>query len=265
MGSSQDAHRQGMYVEGKVNGQAVTFLVDTGSSHTLISEEVFDGIFGKRGPPLRQGSDTVYQADGRPLKLRGRATIELEIGDKTVTTDVTVAGLQNEGILGLDFLIHVNAVLDCQKLEIRTPWGKIICHDQHGMPFCFRVIAAETKTIMAGHEVILPGTVNNKNVLAGTGLVEPLQESTEMGGRGLVVARAVVKADAEILPVRVFNPTPQEKVIKQGTTVATLSSLEEEILEMKNTATKSTQPVEVPDHLQDLLLRSTDGVQEKHH
>ena len=41
VGSSQDAQRQGLYVEGKVNGHAVTFLVDTGSSHTLISESVY--------------------------------------------------------------------------------------------------------------------------------------------------------------------------------------------------------------------------------
>ena len=77
VGSSQDAQRQGLYVEGKVNGHAVTFLVDTGSSHTLISESVFDRITESRKPPLRRIEDKVCQADGSPLSIRGRTTMEL--------------------------------------------------------------------------------------------------------------------------------------------------------------------------------------------
>ena len=32
VGSSPDAERQGLYVEGRVNGQKVNFLIDTGSA-----------------------------------------------------------------------------------------------------------------------------------------------------------------------------------------------------------------------------------------
>ena len=149
VGSSQDAQRQGLYVEGKVNGHAVTFLVDTGSSHTLISEGVYDRIIEARKPPLRQVTYKVCQADGSPLSIRGRTTVEIQVGSTDFVSEVTVAGLQNEAILGLDFLIQINAVLDCRKLELRTPWGKITCRDQHGIPFCCRVVAAETMTVLA--------------------------------------------------------------------------------------------------------------------
>ena len=179
VGSSQDAQRQGMYVEGKVNGRVVTFLVDSGSSHTLISEGVFDGITDTRRPSLRQAVDTVCQADGSPLSIRGKTTVTIQLGSTNFVSEVTVAGLQNEGILGLDFLIQMNALIDCRKLELRTPWEKIACRDQHGTPFCGRVVTAETKTVPAGDEDIRPGAVNGSSSDIVTGLVAPLQDKTE--------------------------------------------------------------------------------------
>ena len=94
--------------------------------------------------------------------------------------------------------------------------------------------------------------------------MEPLHDKAEMDNKGLIVVRAVVKADAEVLPVRVFNPTQQEKVIKKGTAVATVSSIQDDILEEKKTS-DSTPPSAVPNHLQELMDKSVEGVPEEHH
>ena len=110
VGSSPDAERQGLYVEGRVNGQKVNFLIDTGSSNTLISKEVFERIDESRRSCLQSGAKPVFQADGTPLSIFGRATVEVAVGDAEFVTEVKVAMLQNEGILGLDLLIQMNAV-----------------------------------------------------------------------------------------------------------------------------------------------------------
>ena len=153
VGSSPDAERQGLYVESRVNGQKVNFLIDTGSSNTLISREVFDKIEESRRSCLQSGAKPVFQADGTPLSIFGRATVEVAVGDAGFVTEVKVARLQNEGILGLDLLMQMNAVLDCRKLELFTPWGKMTCKNQHGAPFCGRTVETETQRASVGMEL----------------------------------------------------------------------------------------------------------------
>ena len=156
VGSSPDAEREGLYVEGRVNGQNVSFLIDTGSSNTLISKEVFERIDESRRSCLQSGAKPVFQADGTPLSVFGRATVEVAVGDAGFVTEVKVARLQNEGILGLDLLMQMNAVLDCRKLELLTPWGKLTCKNQHGAPFCGRTVETELQGASGGHGVAMP-------------------------------------------------------------------------------------------------------------
>ena len=63
---------------------------------------------------------------------------------------------------------------------------------------------------------------------------------TELWKKGPIVARSVVKADEDVLPVRVFNPTKEQRIIKAGTAIASLSALEKVGTEMCN----QTMPTE---------------------
>ena len=61
--------------------------------------------------------------------------------------------------------------------------------------------------------------------------------------------------DADMLPVRVYNPTKEERVVKQGTMVACLTELQEA------DDVKSGDGVELPSHLAELFERSNQDVQ----
>ena len=117
---------------------------------------MFDKIEESRRSCLQSGAKPVFQADGTPLSIFGRATVEVAVGDAGFVTEVKVARLQNEGILGLDLLMQMNAVLDCRKLELFTPWGKMTCKNQHGAPFCGRTVETETQRASGGHGVAMP-------------------------------------------------------------------------------------------------------------
>ena len=240
VGSSQDFNRKGLFLEGKINGQPLKLLIDTGATNTLISDKVFDQIEDNRRPELLPVTSVVLQADGTPLRTRGTSRLEVQIGDSLVTTMVTVASLKNEGILGLDFLVQINAVLDCQKMELRTEWGIIPCLDSEGESFCRRIVAGKEYSIPPGHEIVLADRVTGKKVALCEGLVESPVNPTELWKKGPIVARSVVKADEDVLPVRVFNPTKEQRIIKAGTAIASLSALEKVGTEMCN----QTMPTE---------------------
>ena len=71
VGSSQDPNRKGLFLEGKINGQPLKLLIDTGATNTLISDKVFDQIEDNRRPELLPVTSVVLQADGTPLRTRG--------------------------------------------------------------------------------------------------------------------------------------------------------------------------------------------------
>ncbi|XP_071480202.1 uncharacterized protein [Diadema antillarum] len=180
--------------------------------------------------------------------------------------EVTVANLHNEGIIGLDFLMQTQSVLDCRKLELQLPWETIQCKDHRGQPFCRRIIASETSSVPPGHEAILKGMVagGRPQPIAGVGLLEAPTNQAETLSKGLLIARAVVEANAEVLPIRVYNPTKEERVVKQGTMVACLTQLQ-------NAEQVEVIPRDVnggdgmPSHVAELYERSIEDVPEQYH
>nr|XP_054769454.1 uncharacterized protein LOC129277281 [Lytechinus pictus] len=101
-----------------------------------------------------------------------------------------------------------------------------------------------------------------RKVSLGDGLVEPPANSIELIKKGLIVARSVAKADEDVLHVRVFNPTEKQMIIQAGTVIASLSRLEEVSMEMCKLAepNETNTNKDIPEHLKDLFVRSTDEV-----
>ena len=52
----------------------------------------------------------------------------------------------------------------------------------------------------------------------------------ELGERGLVLARTLVNVPTEVVPVRVLNANKEERVIRAGTTTATVTPIKVEAI-----------------------------------
>lgn len=99
-------------------------LIDTGSSGTVFSADKVAsiGLVAEPQDPLRQirgvgGSEFVFVKQVDILSI-GRLEIqnfEIEIGAMDYDFDI-------EGIVGMDFLMHTEAIIDFAKLEIK--YGK---------------------------------------------------------------------------------------------------------------------------------------------
>jgi aspartyl protease family protein len=96
---ARDGH---FYVEGTVNGRAITFLVDTGASVVVVSEAF------ARQAGLPAGEPMVFNTANGPLQGRSVRGVDVAAGPLAVTSlrvGVGLAGMPpDRGLLGQNFL-----------------------------------------------------------------------------------------------------------------------------------------------------------------
>lgn len=107
----------GHYVaDGKINGQHVTFLLDTGASDIAIPESIARDLHLKPGPAVR-----VQTANGTALAHRTFVN-SISLGDITLY-DLPATILNNyndnEVLLGMSFLKHLELIQKGKTLTIR--------------------------------------------------------------------------------------------------------------------------------------------------
>lgn len=105
-------------VEGLINGQTVTFLVDTGASGVSIPGDIADKLGLTPGAPMRvntaNGSITVLET-----KLHSLSIGQLE--RKNVRASINSSMDGEVGLLGMTFLRHFELVQRDNILAIREP------------------------------------------------------------------------------------------------------------------------------------------------
>ncbi|CAG2199695.1 unnamed protein product [Mytilus edulis] len=95
---------EGVYVEGLIQGSEVNFTVDTGAVRTVLSVYAFNKISHVNRPILEK-SNILACADGKPLKELGKAYFEIKLGNLCFDTEMIVANIEDEALLGLDILM----------------------------------------------------------------------------------------------------------------------------------------------------------------
>ncbi|MDZ5473346.1 retropepsin-like aspartic protease [Bacillus sp. 31A1R] len=93
-------------------------IIDTGSSHTVISPDILEDI----GVTYENGDD-IYEAYGIggsvPFYTKVMEEIQIDkINLKNIEIDVGVLPKNHNGLLGLDILMNYNFIVDLDKLEL---------------------------------------------------------------------------------------------------------------------------------------------------
>ena len=162
--------RYGLYVHGFVRGTECRFLIDSGSTETLIDSEVYYNIPTEKRPVLEPDSVQVTQVDGSPLSVLGVADVEINVGRTTQLVRAVFTSIRSSGILGMDFLMATGGKLDFGSQKLTMSGEEIRCTGLAGTPFVGKVVVLENTVIPAGHEAVNPGIVIRKTgELVGTG------------------------------------------------------------------------------------------------
>ena len=93
------------YVSVTVRGRTGEFLLDTGASHSLVSNK-FYSLLSDNHDDFKMKVNAC-SADGSSLQTFGRTFLPMMLGGKEYVFSPTIAEMNDDGILGLDFTIAV--------------------------------------------------------------------------------------------------------------------------------------------------------------
>ena len=246
-------------------------MVDTGSSITIISEDVYEKLADAQ-PYLIPDDAEVLLADGKSLSVLGKAPFTLQFGESEQQINVWVADIQNKGILGLDFMKECGGcLLDVTGGSITVGKNKLNCDVQKAQPKCCRVTVAQSVAVPPRHEMIISGKLSTHKNLPEWGMLDPCTQF--MQKNHLLVGKVLVDTASDTVPIRVMNLTDETQVVYEGSSAAVLCPVDvlesdsvgepqdsETILRCCSTTMRESSPgsnhADVPSHLVDLWERS---------
>lgn len=97
-----------------VASKQIVAVIDTGAKVSIISDKIFESMQNK--PPVK--IHTAMHGVGRNMKTFIIGPVDMRIGTNTYSSEIYVAPMDDDILLGLNFLRRENVVLDCSKRQI---------------------------------------------------------------------------------------------------------------------------------------------------
>lgn len=113
-----------LFVEAKMDGVLMSFLVDTGSAVTILDEDIFDMLYGKIKPKqLKSVNKTLLCAKGESIPILGMSNFSFSLcdSDTIFEQEMIVGKLEgNISILGVDFLKSYSGVINFRNESLQV-------------------------------------------------------------------------------------------------------------------------------------------------
>ena len=202
------------------------FLVDSGSTYTIVDREFFQGLPDCVQSRFVECDVALGSASGELLKVFGEVNLSLELRNKVFETSVKVVALGDKTtILGLDFMEQNDCILHMGRGYRRMGVHKVHLHHK-GDTQCARIQVTETSCVPPDHEVIISAKFDYNHWVSLTeiGLVESTQSITSH--TGLLVARSLMQTEKAVVPLRVANLTDKMITLSGGLTIVLLQPID---------------------------------------
>ena len=261
IGSKTGKWDNGLYVTAFMKTVPVQFLVDSGSTLTLISYNLFMKMCTDKELKLQKSDCQIKDANGKNLKTYGTAQMKILFCDKIFEHNVLICDILPEGILGQDFLLKYVLKIDYKKLCLCLETMKIPCWIGGEAEMVCLVQARETIQIPPESQVFIPVNIPKIECLSRFGVLEPsvdLFETCE-----ITLTPGIIDTQAPEKIISVLNCGDQNVTIYPNMKLGTCESLYEqepikqEMCARINVSQKTDKPLGIPEHLQDLYLRSS--------
>lgn len=214
-------------VNGTILGKSTPMLVDTGASISAVS----NAFFHKLSPiPQITPSDLPFirTVSGEQLPVIGKATLTFLLDNIPYSFSISVIDqLTYPVVLGRDFLMHFNSVIDMQNYTLSLSGNQpILLGPDHSINSLQQSTGSEPVTVHAFATYILPPLSESiipvyakvSLPVGSTGLIEPsprLAERYQICG----AAQLVCLAETNTFPFRVLDPTNSPVTIYRCSTM----------------------------------------------
>ena len=198
------------------------FLVDTGSTYTIVDSLFYDSLNDK--PSLEKINLILKNANGEVMNVCEQTNLDFEVQGHKFRMPVKVVSLGDKStIWGLDFMEDQECMFNVAKGTMKFN-DKLITLHKKGSTRCARIQAQQNFCVPPQHEMIISGHVKSNHWVSGwtTGLVEPLVSVT-----GLAAAKYLVKVGDNAIPIRVANFGLDPIKISKNSVVAMLEPVTE--------------------------------------
>jgi hypothetical protein len=262
----------GMYVTCALAGITGDFLIDSGSTTSLLAHHVYQSMAAERRPTLKRQTHEVVDVNGSNLTVYGYTNVLLTIGNQEYEHSVIVCDIIPEGIIGQDFLLAYVNKIDFQRYIIHTAKDKIQCRVGVGANMVCRVLVGEKIEIPASSGAWVPVQIPNAQHLSENGLV---QQSGRLGKQDITVSGGIIdtRRDGEVQRVNIINYGSEPITLYPNTEIGTCESISEQNdvprARCAGTTMGASQSIDsnkpaseqLPTHLQDVWDDSTEHLQ----
>lgn len=197
------------FVENRLH---VELLIDSGASISIISKKCFDKLQNTGELVLRDCNVHLVSADLNPMVTYGIVTVDLNLVGIPRPTDLIVAEIDLDGIIGIDYLKQTGCIVDFKRNCLRHGNNEVLCHNKPGKAQVNRIQMDCNVTIFAGEQHVFPAKITG--VAENMGFIEPLAKRLDK--LGLVMGRALVNNHDGECPVRVANPGSEDITLYAG-------------------------------------------------
>ncbi len=248
-GRRSDSGRQRtgpLILHGRLEGEKVQFLSDTGAEVTVISLKCYETLPREAKQRFQDCASSISMPNGQTVVSKGPVLCRIEVEDRKINEVVYAADIEDYALLGWDAQLALGVTYTVAGVDLvgtrrlRHVYNPVVRH----------VRVAEDVTIPARSQLIVRGEWPS-------GLKDSIvMVSDHKGfghGSGLVVARAVVNKQEGRCPVRVMNLNDEPRKLFKGDLVAGA----EEVDELRGGSSSVAEEAEqLPVHLQEVYDRT---------
>ena len=247
-----------------VNGVPVEAVVDTAAQITILS----DRLMKKLDPQPSCTKNISLQTAGRKLKIQGKVTepLTLRVGKSSYLEEVVVAPIEDEMLLGLDFMVkhEVNINIPEATLMVEGEEIPLSLHNSDDPPKVSRLTVKQRQVIPPNSV----GIVACKGGLPGYFMVEPDSKVPALIPRTL-------QEGMENTKVCLVNTSDRNVVLKRKQVlglaheVSLAVPIDDNAIRTlrpdKPSSTEADQTSNIPEHIKDMLKQSEDALTADEH
>ena len=210
-------------IEAKVNTFESLCVVSTGASVSLLGQSQWELIKANSKVVLSPADIVAEAANSSPIAILGKVVLPVEFSHKLIIEQefYVTNDINNEIILGLDYLLNSEAVIDTRQKQIRFPEQDLplyVCDlssiNNIGVSLSEDIVVPGKHEVM--HRAFITNPTRNKSIL------EP---NNELSTKGVLVARVIVRLYQQSVPIQIINPGKAVKLYR-GTNIGSLENVE---------------------------------------